>query len=314
MALNFKSITFFCLIVVFLSLAYSHNSQSKEVVFTHENAPLKSIISELFTNLSHDLIHGTARPNNTPTIQDKIPPPLLNASHFKRPDAQPLKMSKTQEIPPSIQNIIDYETFDLYDTNTLVQHEDYLYSGDEFNQYGINKHDILIHAPVTNITHQAIEVTPVTGQPPITIQVDTNTQIHDQHNTTSLLNLSDIIINNFVDVVAIKNDEENIIAIDITLSNDRTTQVQGTIDKDATPFSLKILNIEFIIDENTKIDTLFLVTQNESKPPQPTDYPTNAQFSNALIQYYNHVIQDPIQASITTQSLQSNIAQTIVIQ
>ena len=335
MTLHLKLITFFSLIVTFLSLAYSHNSQSKETEFIPEGPPLKTIISDILTNLTHDLIHGIPTPNNIPTIQhqinnenkmstpespllSKLNSPYPSPSHIpylNKPNSSPLLTEKNQEISPPIQNVIDYEIYNLYDTNTtLTQYEDYLYTDDELNQYGMNQHNIIIHAPVTNITQNTIEISPVTGQPPVTIQIDTHTQIYDQQNPTFLLDLSDIIINDFVYIIAFDNHEEHLIASEITLSIDSITQVQGMMQKDTTPFSINILNIEFIINENTQINSLFLVTQNEPKPPEPTDYPTNAEFSNALIQYYSHVIQHPIQAIITTQAHQSNIAQTIVIQ
>lgn len=315
MTQHFKLITFFSLIALFLLLAYSHNSQSKEPTILPPPT-LGDLLSDIFTNLKHDLIHGTFAPNETSPPQNKFYPTPPNTSITLLTDPLPLSPQNPSKDHPTAQKKIEPENDEPYDFNDTTLREDYLFDEEEFNQYGMHQHDILIHAPITNlhVTQNRLEVSPVIGQPAISILIDASTQIHNQERNSSLLQLSDITVNDFVDIVAFENHEGLLIAIDITLSNDTTTKVQGSLQKNTIPFHIKTLDIEFIIDETTEVDTFFLVALEDSEPPKSTDYSTNAQFINALVQYYSHLSQENIKVSITSQSHQPNVAQAIVIQ
>ena len=111
---------------------------------------------------------------------------------------------------------------------------------------------IKIHAPVSsvNIATNSFEVRPVATQPAITIIVTSSTQLEDDINNIEPFNLNDLVANaDFVEVEGFIDSNGDVIATEVEVKEPDDVVVQATIQSGATIGTIKLLGIEFIIQD-----------------------------------------------------------------
>lgn len=112
--------------------------------------------------------------------------------------------------------------------------------------------DIKVHANVTSVdlSTNTFTVEPVAGQPEITVTVNSDTQLEDEVNENERYTLTDLFDNGgFVEVRGFDDGNGGIIAVEVDLKEESDVVVQSIMQSDATIGTIKVLGIEFIIQD-----------------------------------------------------------------
>ena len=130
--------------------------------------------------------------------------------------------------------------------------------------------DIKVHAEVTkvNAALNTFEVSPVAGQPAITVTVTTSTQFEDDVDETEnkFFNIDDLLATDFVEVQGYENGAGGITANEVDVENPDDVIVEGIIQTGSSEASniIKVLGVEFTIDPS---ETSF---EDENEDPMTT--------------------------------------------
>lgn len=146
--------------------------------------------------------------------------------------------------------------------------------------------DIKVHAPVTSVNEAAntFEMSPVFGQPVITVTVTTDTQLQDDVSPKiEPFNLTNLVAGDFVEVQGFENDNGGITATEVEVKDLNDVEVQGyatAATGDATGGSMTVLGIKFDFTPGTtdfenendvnmkvpEIDTLITTIKAQTTP------------------------------------------------
>lgn len=111
---------------------------------------------------------------------------------------------------------------------------------------------VKIHAPVSsvNVAANTFEVKPVVTQPAIKVTITSSTQLNDDVNSIEPFSLSNLIANSdFVEIEGFIDSNGDIIATEVEVKEADGIVVQATIESGATIGTIKLLGVEFIIDD-----------------------------------------------------------------
>lgn len=306
-------------IATLLLIASQYNYENDS---TNQPTPTEpsTILGELGNNLIKALIHKITAPLFNPeTVKTKTLFPLSkNASkHLHQPSVSPPSFipSDSNNIP----NILQPENTHSNEQYPFQKIEDHLFLDEQYDDYfndstsnygELNNNDFIlneieIHAPIThiNLTNQSLELSPVTGQPSILVYTDDATQFTNQQAQT--FQLEDISHNDFVEIIAYQSENDEIIATHITITNTNPIKIQGTLQYGALPSNIKVLNIEFMINDTTELNTDFY---NDSLNHSSNTHHSPMQFIAELEQHSNNhpliqvqIISDPYNNGIANQ-------------
>lgn len=111
---------------------------------------------------------------------------------------------------------------------------------------------VKIHAPVSsvNVAENTFEVRPVASQPAIKVTITNSTQLNDDVNSIEPFSLNNLVASiDFVEVEGFIDSNGDIIATEVEVKEADEIVVQATIESGATPGRIKLLGVEFIIDD-----------------------------------------------------------------
>ena len=120
--------------------------------------------------------------------------------------------------------------------------------------------EIKVHAPVTlvNAAGNTFEISPVFGQPVITVTVTTDTQLQDDVSPKiEPFNLNNLVAGDFVEVQGFEDDNGGITATEVEVKELSDVKVQGYATDavgDENGGSMTILGVEFVYEASTKFE------------------------------------------------------------
>ncbi|VAW48660.1 hypothetical protein MNBD_GAMMA03-1378 [hydrothermal vent metagenome] len=106
-----------------------------------------------------------------------------------------------------------------------------------------------------DIPNNRFELSPVAGQPPIIVTVGPETQYEDDIRDTYGIRLTDLRVGDFIEIEGYQNDDNTIFAIEVEISKPDEVKVQGIIESNPSADRIKVLGVEFLINNATRFES-----------------------------------------------------------
>jgi hypothetical protein len=296
------------------------NYQIKAQTLTPSNTHI--IISDLLTRLSLDLINKLTANSSTPHHSNSEN--LFSSPVPKTHSTLQVTLSTNNPIqnehnePSPYNNETGYEFHDDEYNHSISEYE---LMNDDYTYYsGAYIQNILVHAPITHIDliNHTLEVTPVTGQPAIIIQIDAETQFYDDYTGRKNITINELNTYDFIEITGFESNISHgihtITASEISISNSNTITIQAPIQTNTIDLTLKVLNIEFIIDDSTQLTTYIeeFYEDNLHKLP-PSAENNSAQQTNHFIQYYSQETSPSIWAKVSSLTQSTGLVNHLIL-